>query len=97
MSIENLGLIPKLVGALAGALLSILFIEPKTMKDGARRFIGSLIAGPLISALVLHQTQWPVTFEFIALSSCIAAFLAYPVLKTGYRVAQAYIERKADS
>ncbi len=96
MSIENLGLIPKLVGALAGALLSILFIEPKNMKEGARRFVGSLIAGPIISALVLHQTQWPDTWEFIALSSCIAAFLAFPVMKTGYRVAQAWVEKKAE-
>lgn len=96
MSIENLGLIPKLVGALAGALLSILFIEPKNMRDGARRFFGSLIAGPLISALILHQTEWPVTFEFIALSSAIAAFLSFPVLKTGYRVAQAWVEKRAE-
>ncbi len=96
MSIENLGLIPKLVGALAGALLSILFIEPKNMRDGARRFFGSLIAGPIISAFVLHQTEWPVTWEFVALSSCIAAFLSYPVLKTGYRVAQAWVEKRAE-
>lgn len=96
MSIENLGLIPKLVGALAGALLSILFIEPKNLRDGARRFLGSLIAGPLISALILHQTEWPVTWEFIALSSCIAAFLSFPVMKTGYRVAQAWVEKKVE-
>lgn len=96
MNIENLGLIPKLAGALAGALLSILFIEPKNLRDGAKRFFGSLIAGPLISAFVLHQTAWPPTFEFIALASAIAAFLSYPVLKTGYRVAQAYIEKKAE-
>lgn len=96
MNIENLALIPKLVGALAGALLSILFIEPRNMKEGARRFVGSLIAGPLISALVLHQTSWPVTWEFIALSSCIAAFLSFPVMKTGYRVAQAWVEKRAE-
>ncbi len=96
MSIEHLGIVPKLVGALAGAMLSILFIEPRNKREGARRFFGSLIAGPLISALVLHQTEWPVTWEFIALSSCIAAFLSFPVMKTGYRVAQAWVAKKAE-
>ena len=96
MNIENLGLTAKLVGSLAGALLSILFIEPKNLRDGAKRFFGSLIAGPLISAFVLHQTAWPPTWEFVALASCIAAFLSYPVLKTGYRVAQAWVEKRAE-
>lgn len=94
MNIENLS--AKLVGALAGALLSILFIEPKSSKEGWRRFVGSLIAGPIISTLVLHQTQWPPTWEFVLLSALIAAFLSYPVLKTGYRVAQAWVEKKAE-
>lgn len=96
MSIENLGMVPKLVGALAGALLSILFIEPKNRREGIRRFVGSLIAGPIISALVLHQTAWPVTWDFVALSSCIAAFLSFPVMKRGYHLAQIWIDKKAE-
>ena len=96
MSIEDLGMVPKLIGALAGALLSVLFIEPKNRREGARRFLGSLIAGPIVSALILKQAEWPLTWEFIALSSCIAAFLSFPVLKTGYRVAQTWVEKKAN-
>lgn len=96
MSIENLGLIPKIVGSLAGALLSVLFIEPRNSREGWRRFIGSLIAGPIISALVLHQTQWPQTWDFVLLSALIAAFLSFPVLTTGYKVAQVWIKKKAE-
>lgn len=94
MSIENLGLVPKLVGAFAGALLSILFIEPKNSREGWRRFVGSVIAGPIIATFVLHQTQWPPTWEFVTLSALIAAFLSFPVMKTGYRVIQIWVEKK---
>lgn len=95
MSIENLGSwIPKLIGAFAGALLSIIIIEPKTRVEGWRRFFGSLIAGPIIAGFVLHQTQWPVGFDFIVLASAISAFLAFPVLKTGYNLAQTWVEKK---
>lgn len=96
MSIENLALVPKLIGAFAGALLSILFIEPKTRREGWRRFIGSLIAGPVITTFILHQTAWPPTWEFVCLAAMIAAFLSFPVMKTGYRAAQAWIEKKVE-
>jgi hypothetical protein len=96
MSFDNLGLTPKIIGAFAGALLSILFVEPKNRRDGWRRFVGSFIAGPIIATFVLHQTAWPPTWDFVALAALLSAFLAFPVLKTGYRLAQAWVERKME-
>lgn len=97
MSIENLGAwIPKLIGAFAGALLSIIIIEPKTRREGWRRFIGSLIAGPIIAGFVLLQTEWPDTWDFLLLSALIAAFLSFPVMKRGYHLVQIWIDKKAE-
>ncbi len=96
MNIDDPGLIHKIAGGFAGALLSILFIEPKSRREGWRRFIGSAIAGPVASAFILHQTEWPPTSEFVLLASCISAFLSFPVMKTGYRLAQAWMEKRVE-
>lgn len=86
----------KLFGAIVGALLALVLHAPTGMREAIRRTVVSVVVGMIGSAAIIHHAGWPAVGEFSLLAAMIASYLAWPVMKRSWRIASAYIGRKAE-
>lgn len=70
----------KLAGALAGTVLALVFLPPRTLWGFFRRTVASLICGPIFAPIVQAYLAWPNEWEHILASAALAAFISWFVL-----------------
>jgi hypothetical protein len=73
-------LLIKIIGALAGAVLALVFIPPKTFTGFTRRMTASLIVGPIFSPVVHSYMLWPDKWEHHLAAAALTAFLSWWML-----------------
>lgn len=86
----------KVFGAIVGALLALVLHPPRGRRDGFRRVLVSVVIGVAGSAAIIHHAGWPPVAEFSLLAAMIAAYLAWPLLKRGWRLAGSWVWRKEE-
>jgi hypothetical protein len=78
MSVEiATGLIVKLLGALGGAVLAVVFVPPRTIKGFVRRITAALIAGPMFGPYAQAWAGFSDTWEGMAGAACLVAFASW--------------------
>lgn len=75
MTIETL--IAKAVGSVSGAVLSLIFIPPRSVGEFARRGSASLIGGMVGGQYVHDFRTWPEGFDYYVLASALAGFVTW--------------------
>lgn len=70
----------KAAGAVAGTILALVFIPPRTLWGFFRRATASLICGPIFAPIVKSYLAWPAEWEYILASAALAAFISWFVL-----------------
>lgn len=71
------GIILKLVGAIAGTFLSLIFMLPRTMKEFLTRGGFTLVAGVIFAPQTAGYLGWAAGEETTLSSAAIAAFLSW--------------------
>lgn len=87
------GLIAKAGGAIAGAILALVFIPPKTRAEFWRRGSGSLIMGVVFAPSALEWLKLTANVEGMIAAACAAAFSAWWIMGLVIRVLRAYDKR----
>lgn len=70
----------KVCGSLAGAVLSLIFLPPKTLAEFVTRCGFSVIAGILFSEPVREYLRWAPTLQMELASSALTAMLSWFVM-----------------
>lgn len=87
-------LISKLLGALGGAFLALVFIPPQGWREFLSRGSGSIVAGIIFAPVVKSYLGWATDVESMMAAGAIAAFAAWPVMGIMTALARSR-ERKA--
>lgn len=69
--------VAKLAGSLAGTILALVFIVPKTVSGFIRRIVDSLICGYVFGPSVHAYLAWPLATEHVMASTALASFLGW--------------------
>lgn len=77
----------KLLGSVAGAVLALVFLLPRTRREGLRRFGGSVVAGVIFAPVVMHYGAWSATPDNVVAASGAAAFGSWWVMGALVRIA----------
>jgi uncharacterized membrane protein len=97
MSIEDLG--ARVVGALWGSLVALLFYPPKTKTEAIRRFVAPTVIGAIAAPVLLYYIGWPRELDYFIASSGAIAFISWFLLPIVVAGSKKLIERamqKAD-
>lgn len=86
----------KILGAVAGAIMALVFIPPKTFNGLVRRTTASLIAGPIFSPVVHSYMTWQNTLEYWLAAAALTAFVSWWVLGVVVNAAKKIIGMKTD-
>lgn len=86
MTPEVLALLAKLVGALIGAFLALVFQPPKTRAEFVTRSVFSVFAGFVFSTPVREYLKWIPTLEMELASSALTALLAWYIMGAVVRI-----------
>ena len=70
-------LLIKGAGTLAGTILALIFIPPRSMAGLFRRAIFSLISGPVFGPIALDYLKWTDTMEHQIAAMASAAFISW--------------------
>lgn len=87
--------IAKISGILAGTVLSLIFVPPRSVSGFFRRVSSAVIFGWFLGHLVLFYMDWEPTDENIAAAWAIAAFISWWTMGIGKRVTEKFVETKA--
>lgn len=71
------GVIIKLAGAVAGTVLALVFLPPKTLAGFFRRSTASLICGPIFAPVVHSYLLWPSAWEHWLASAALTSFISW--------------------
>lgn len=85
----------KLLGGLAGAILALVFLPPKTLAGFFRRSIASLITGPVFAPITHAQFGWADTWEMWLAAAALTAFISWYALGVIVGAAKKWITDKA--
>ncbi len=78
MSIEvAAGLLLKMIGAFAGAVLALIFVPPKTLNGFIRRGTFALVSGPILGPYVQGWAGFSDGWEGLVAASSMAAFVSW--------------------
>lgn len=67
----------KLAGAVAGTVLALVFVPPKTLAGFFRRTTASLICGPIFAPVVHAYLIWPDAWEHWLAATALTSFLSW--------------------
>ncbi len=67
----------KFAGAIAGTILALVFLPPKTLTGLARRAVASLICGPIFSPVVHAYLIWPNVWEHWLAAAALTSFISW--------------------
>lgn len=70
----------RLLGAVAGTVLALVFQPPKTLPDFVTRSIFSLIAGMVFSSPVRDYLRWAPSVEIDIASGALTSLAAWPLM-----------------
>lgn len=76
----------KLLGSLAGAVLALVFLPPKTRGEFIRRFSLSLIAGLLFGDGVHDYFKWGDTWRMDMAAAAVTSMLSWFVIGAALRI-----------
>lgn len=85
------------LGSLAGTILALVFIVPKTVSGFIRRTVASLIGGIVFGPVIHVYLAWPTVWEHLVASSAIASFLSWWVMGPIVTVARKWLTDKTQS
>lgn len=95
MSIEDLG--ARVVGAVWGAIVALLFLPPKTKGEAIRRFIAPVVIGTIASPVFLYYIHWPLTLDYFIASSgaisCLSWFLLPSVISGSKKALDRFVQK----
>ncbi len=80
----------KLAGAVAGACLALIYLQPKTMAEFVTRSAFSVISGVVFSEGVRDGAKWPSTFNYDLAAAALTAMLSWFVMAMLIRVIDAW-------
>ncbi len=83
---EMTALLAKMVGALSGAFLALVFQPPKTKPEFFTRAVFSVVAGFLFSSPVAQYLKWEPTLETELASGALTALLAWWIMGAVVRI-----------
>lgn len=82
-------IIAKIVGAISGSVLALIYMPPKTARDAAIRIIFSFGCGFLFWMYAAEKVGFnQYTFEGISASVAITALLSWPVAGAVFKILQ---------
>lgn len=70
----------RFVGAIAGAFLALVFIQPRTMREFTSRAGASVVAGVIFTHPLRAYLGWERDLESILAAACIAGFACWWVM-----------------
>lgn len=71
------GLLAKVIGSLAGALMALAILPPKTAREFMMRLAVSGAGGFIGAPVLIAYFEWPGDGDFVLASSAIAAFVTW--------------------
>lgn len=80
----------KLLAAMSGAVLALIFQPPKTRSEFWTRAAFSIIAGVVFASQVRDYFKWPSTFETDLASGSITALLSWWIMGAVVRIVGAW-------
>lgn len=84
------GILLKVIGAFAGTIVNILFMPPKTKKEGIRRLIVSLIMGAVASDTLKEKLSLSDTWQSDVFAVFLASALGWWAVGTAIRVVRGW-------
>lgn len=85
----------KVAGSVAGTILALVFIVPKTLSGFIRRISASLVGGMVFGPSVHYYGGWPASWEHLMASAAIASFLCWFVMGHVVTLAKKLLADKA--
>ncbi len=70
----------KICGATAGAILALIYLQPKTMAEFVTRSAFSVISGVVFSEGAREWLKWPATTNYEIASATLTALLSWFVM-----------------
>lgn len=70
-------IVAKALGSVAGTILALVFIVPKTVSGFIRRVVAGLICGYVFGPSVHAYLVWPAATEHVIASTALASFLGW--------------------
>lgn len=86
----------KFAGAFAGAVLSVIFLPPKTRGEFIRRFSLSLIAGLLFGDAVHDYFKWGDTWRMDIAAAAVTSMLSWFVIGAALRIIGSWKPTKSE-
>ena len=87
----------KALGSVAGTILALVFIVPKTVTGFIRRAVASLICGFVFGPSVHSYLAWPVVTEHVLAATALASFLGWWGMGAVVQVAKKILGDKIQS
>jgi hypothetical protein len=89
------GMLIKLAGAIAGTVLALVFIPPRTLAGFFRRTTASLICGPIFAPVLHGYLVWPNAWEHWLAAAALTSFLSWWLLGVIVSAAKKWLGEKA--
>lgn len=91
------GVLIKLGGAIAGSVLALVFLPPKTLAGFFRRSTASLICGPIFAPVVHSYLLWPGEWEHWLASAALTSFISWWLLGAVVALAKKMLSDKTQT
>ncbi len=89
------GIAIKLLGAVSGTVLALVFLPPKTLAGFFRRSVASLICGPIFAPIAHGYLMWSSDWEHWLASAALTSFVSWWCMGLVVTVAKKWISDKA--
>lgn len=84
--IDTTAILLRVISSLAGAVLGLIFLAPKTVAEFWTRLVFSTLAGLLFGGGLREWLKWPDHLEMVVGSSALVALLSWFVMGAVVRI-----------
>lgn len=80
----------KLTGAVSGAALALIYLQPKTMAEFVTRSAFSVISGVIFSEGVRDWAKWPPSMNYEIAAAAATALMSWFAMTAAVRIIEAW-------
>ena len=84
----------KLIGALSGAFLALVFMLPRSWGDFLRRSSASIVSGIVFASTFREWMEWADTMDNLVAAACASGFLSWIVMSSAVETWKKVAKRK---
>ncbi len=91
-SLLDYEIVHRIIGTVAGTIVSLAYVMPKTSKDFWRRVVVSALSGMVLGGILRERLSLPQTYEGLMCGAFLAAVVAW----AGMAVAMKFMKKWGD-